>query len=78
MWVVVAAGAGSLVEVGGPGVGVMGVAGEVGDGAAQLLVDGAAEADGLVLAAAITGNPEVRPVSGWGATAAVASRYGGL
>ena len=42
--VVVAAGAGSGVEVGGPGVGVVGVAGEVDDGAAQLFVHGPAEA----------------------------------
>ena len=36
--VVVPAGAGALVEVGGPGVGVSGVGGEVGDGVAQLFV----------------------------------------
>jgi len=38
--------AGSLVEVGGPGAGVAGVAGEVGDGVAELLVAGPAEGDG--------------------------------
>ena len=48
--VVVAAGAGSSVEVGGPGVGVVGVAGEVDDGAAELFVDGPAEGDDLDLA----------------------------
>jgi hypothetical protein len=47
---VVAAVAGSGVEVGGPGVGVVGVAGEVDDGAAQLFIDGPADADDLVLA----------------------------
>lgn len=36
--VVVAAGAGALVEVGGPGVGVAGVAGEVAQRVAQLFV----------------------------------------
>ena len=41
--VVVAAVAGTLVEVGGPGVGVVGVAGEVDDGAAQLFIDGPAK-----------------------------------
>src|SRR3954471_19741044 len=44
---IVAAGDGALVEVGGPGVGVTGVGGEVADGVAQLLVRGPAEADGL-------------------------------
>jgi hypothetical protein len=48
--VVVAAGAGSLVEVGGPGAGVAGVAGEVGDGVAELLVAGPAEGNGAYLA----------------------------
>ena len=50
VWVVVAAVAGTLVEVGGPGVGVVGVASEVDYGAAQLLIDGPAEADDLVFA----------------------------
>ena len=48
--VVVASVAGALVEVGGPGVGVVGVAGEVDDGAAELFVDGPAEGDDLDLA----------------------------
>jgi len=48
--VVVAAGAGSLVEVGGPGVGVVGVAGEVDDRTAELFVGGPAEGDDLDLA----------------------------
>ena len=48
--VVVAAGSGALVEVGGPGVGVVGVAGEVDDGAAELFVDGPAEGDDFDLA----------------------------
>jgi len=48
--VVVASGAGSVVEVGGPGVGVSGVGGEVGDGVAELFVAGPAEADGAELA----------------------------
>ena len=48
--VVVAAGAGLVVEVGGPGVGVAGVGGEVGDGVAELFVAGPAEADGFVFA----------------------------
>ena len=48
--VVVAAVAGSSVEVVGPGVGGVGVAGAVGDGAAQLLVGSPAERDDLDLA----------------------------
>ncbi len=48
--VAVASGARLVVEVGGPGVGVAGVAGEVHDGLAQLLVAGEPEGDGLVLA----------------------------
>src|SRR5690554_201670 len=44
--VVVAAVACSVVEVGGPGVGVSGVGCEVGDGVAQLFVAGPSEADG--------------------------------
>src|SRR5579875_3172711 len=48
--VVVAAGDGAAVEVGSPGVGADGVAGEVADGVAELLVGGPAEADGTVLA----------------------------
>ncbi len=48
--VVVASLAGALVEVGGPGVGVSGVAGEVGDGVAELFVAGPAEGDGAELA----------------------------
>src|ERR1700683_5734167 len=47
---VVAAGAGSLVEVGGPGAGAAGVAGEVGDGVAELFVTRPAEADRADLA----------------------------
>ena len=45
MGMVVAAGSGFGVEVGGPGVGVVGVAGEVDDGVAELFVDGPAERD---------------------------------
>jgi hypothetical protein len=48
--VVVAAVACSLVEVGGPGVGVVGVAGEVDDGAAESFADGPAVGDDLRLA----------------------------
>ena len=48
--VVVAAGAGSLVEVVGPGAGAAGVAGEVGDGIAELFVTRPAEGDGAELA----------------------------
>src|ERR1022692_1452332 len=48
--VVVSAGDGFAVEVGGPGVGVAGVAGEVAQGVAQLLVGSPAERDGLDLA----------------------------
>ena len=48
--VVVAAGAGAVVEVGGPGAGAAGVAGEVGDGVAELFVTRPAEADGAELA----------------------------
>jgi hypothetical protein len=48
--VVVASGAGTVVEVGGPGVGAAGVAGEVGDRVVELLVAGPAEADGSQLA----------------------------
>src|SRR5262245_49177046 len=47
--VVVAASDGSAVKVGGPGVGTAGVAGEVADGVAELLVGSPAEADGAVL-----------------------------
>src|SRR5215207_4465930 len=43
--VVVASGSGAVVEVGGPGVGVAGVSGEVGDGVAELFVAGPAESD---------------------------------
>src|SRR5579872_3604821 len=48
--VVVASGAGAVVEVGGPGACVAGVAGEVGDGVAELLVTGPAEGDGAYFA----------------------------
>jgi len=48
--VVVASGAGAVVEVGGPGTGAAGVAGEVGDGVAELFVAGPAEADGAYFA----------------------------
>jgi hypothetical protein len=48
--VVVAAGDGLLVEVGGPGAGVAGVAGEVAQGVAELLVGSPSERDGLDLA----------------------------
>ena len=48
--VVVAAGAGALVEVGGPGVGLAAVAGEVADGVAELFVAGPAETDNAALA----------------------------
>src|SRR6266545_3200590 len=44
---VVAAGAGAVVQVGCPGVGVAAVAGEVADGVAQLFVYGPAERDDL-------------------------------
>ena len=44
--VVVSAGAGAVVEVGGPGVGVARVVGEVADGIAQLFVAGPSKADG--------------------------------
>ena len=43
--VVVSACSGAVVEVGGPGVGVAGVGGEVGEGVAELFVAGPAEAD---------------------------------
>ena len=45
-----AAGAGSGVDVGGPGVGVAGVVGEVGQRSAEFGVGGVAEADGAVFA----------------------------
>lgn len=48
--VVVASVAGSSVEVGGPGVGVSAVAGEVGDCVAELFVAGPAEGDGAQFA----------------------------
>ena len=48
--VIVSSGSGSVVEVGGPGVGVAGVSGEVADGVAQLFVDRVAEADNLEFA----------------------------
>ena len=48
--VVVAACSGSGVEVGGPGVGVSGVDGEVDHGIAQLFVTGPAESDGAQFA----------------------------
>ena len=48
--VVVTACSGAVVEVGGPGVGVVGVAGEVDDCAAELFVDGPAEGDDFDLA----------------------------
>ena len=48
--VVVAAGDGSGVEVGGPGVGVAGVAGEVAEGVSELFVGSPAEGDGFDLA----------------------------
>ena len=48
--VVVAACSGSGVEVGGPGVGVSGVGGEVDHGVAQLFVTGPAESDGAQFA----------------------------
>jgi hypothetical protein len=44
--VVVAAGPGAVVEIGGPGAGAAGVAGEVGDGVAELLVTRPSEGDG--------------------------------
>ena len=50
MGVVVSAGAGSAVEVGGPGVGVAAVAGEVAERVAELFVRAPAEADDLDLA----------------------------
>jgi hypothetical protein len=42
---IVAAGSGFGVEVGGPGVGVVGIAGEVDDSVAELFVDGPPERD---------------------------------
>ena len=48
--VVVAAGAGAVVEVGGPGAGPAGVSGEVAQGVAELLVGSPSERDGLDLA----------------------------
>ena len=53
--VVVSSVAGALVEVGGPGVGVAGVAGEVGDGVAQLFVAGPSEVDGAEFTARTLG-----------------------
>jgi hypothetical protein len=46
----VVVGAGALVEVGGPGVGLAAVAGEVADGVAALFVAGPAETDNATLA----------------------------
>jgi hypothetical protein len=43
--VIVAAGDGAIVEIGGPGIGSPGVAGEVADGVSQLFVAGPAKAD---------------------------------
>lgn len=43
--VVVSSGDGAVVHVGGPGVGVSAVAGEVGDGVAELFVCGPTESD---------------------------------
>src|SRR6476469_8828876 len=48
--VVVAAGDGAVVEVGGPGVGPSGVTGEVGDGVAQLFGARPTESDAADLA----------------------------
>jgi hypothetical protein len=48
--VVFAAGAGVVVDLGGPGAGVPAVVGEGGDGLAESLVAGPAEVDGPVLA----------------------------
>ena len=48
--VVVAAGEGAVVQVGGPGVGSPGVAGEVADGVAKLFVAGPSESDRAYLA----------------------------
>src|SRR3546814_20907940 len=50
MGVVFSSGSGTVVEVGGPGVGVSGAVGEVADGVAQLAVGGPAEGDGPDLA----------------------------
>ena len=44
--VIVFAGAGAVVEVGGPRVGMAGIVGEVADGIAQLFVAGPSKADG--------------------------------
>jgi hypothetical protein len=49
-----AAGPGPGVDVGGPGVGVAGVVGEVGQRPAQLGVDLVAEADGVVFAGGVS------------------------
>jgi hypothetical protein len=58
--VVVAAGPGLGVEVGGPGVGAAAVAGEVADGVAQLFVDGPAERDDPNLARLAGGGGDIR------------------
>ena len=50
MGMVVTACSGFGVEIGGPGVGVVGVASKVDDSAAQLFVDGPSERDDLDLA----------------------------
>src|SRR5690242_21639991 len=46
VWVVLAAGAGVVVDLGGPGAGVPAVVGEDGDRPAESLVAGPAEVDG--------------------------------
>jgi hypothetical protein len=50
MRVVVAAGAGALIEIGCPGIGLMTIAGEVADGVAELLVTRPAETDDTAFA----------------------------
>src|SRR5579875_1795833 len=66
--VVVSSVAGSLVEVGGPGVGVARVAGEGGDGVAQLFVAGPSEGDGSQFA---------RLSGGGGGAGEAGQRFGG-
>ena len=56
-----------VVEVGGPGAGVAGAVGEVADRVAELVADGPAEGDGLVLAGlAVDGAAPARQISAWG------------
>ena len=79
MGVVVAAGSGAVVEVGGPGVGASAVAGEVGDGVAQLFVAGPAEADRADLAGLAGGGGDAGQAGqgfGGGETGAAVADFG--